>query len=97
MRSGNATAVTVRRADGTMVTKRTPFTAPKEKHPWMGKPFIRGMVNMATMLYFGMNTLEDSTKMLGLLDEEPTKFEKWLAKKLGKGIELQRCKTMIPK
>ncbi len=87
MRSGNATAVTVRRPDGTLVTKRTPFTAPKDRHPWMGKPFIRGVVNMATMLYFGMNTLEDSTKMLGLLDEEPTKFEKWLAKKLGKGID----------
>ncbi len=87
MRSGNATAVTVRRADGTIVTKRTPFVAPKEKHPWMGKPFIRGMVNMVTMLYFGMNTLEDSTKMLGMLDEEPTRFEKWLAKKLGKGVD----------
>ena len=87
MRSGNATAVTVRRPDGTMVTKRTPFTSPKEKHPWMGKPFLRGMVNMVTMLYFGMNTLEDSTKMLGILDEEPTKFEKWLAKKLGKGVD----------
>ncbi|MBQ9251049.1 MAG: DUF1385 domain-containing protein [Clostridia bacterium] len=87
MRSGNATAVTVRRPDGTMVTKRTPFVAPKDKHPWMGKPFIRGIVNMATMLYFGMNTLESSTQMLGILDEEPTKFEKWLAKKLGKGVD----------
>ena len=87
MRSGNATAVTVRRPDGTMVTKRTPFTAPKDRHPWMGKPFIRGVINMATMLYFGMNTLEASTQMLGILDEEPTKFEKWLAKKLGKGLD----------
>ena len=87
MRSGNATAVTVRRPDGTMVVQRTPFIAPKEKHPWMGKPFIRGVVNMATMLYFGMNTLESSTKMLGIMDEEPTRFEKWLAKKLGKGTD----------
>ena len=87
MRSPNATAVTVRRPDGTMVTKLTPFVPLKEKHPWMGKPFIRGIINMGTMLYYGMNTLEDSTKMLGMLDEEPTKFEKWLARKLGKGID----------
>ena len=87
MRSPNATAVTVRRSDGTMVTKLTPFVPLKEKHPWMGKPFIRGIINMATMLYYGMNTLEDSTKMLGMLDEEPTKFEKWLARKLGKGVD----------
>ena len=87
MRSPNATAVTVRRPDGTMVTKLTPFTPLKEKHPWMGKPFIRGIINMGTMLYYGMNTLQDSTKMLGILDEEPTKFELWLSKKLGKGID----------
>ena len=87
MRSPNATAVTVRRPDGTMVTKLTPFTPVKEKHPWMGKPFIRGVVNMCTMLYYGMNTLSDSTKMLGVLDEEPSKFEKWLAQKLGKGVD----------
>ena len=87
MRSPNATAVTVRRPDGSMVTKLTPFVPLKEKHPWMGKPFIRGVVNMCTMLYYGMNTLSDSTKMLGILDEEPTKFEKWLAKKLGKGVD----------
>ena len=87
MRSPRATAVTVRRPDGTMVTKLTPFTPLKEKHPWMGKPFIRGVINMGTMLYYGMNTLEDSTKMLGILDEEPSRFEKWLAKKLGKGVD----------
>ena len=87
MRSPSATAVTVRRPDGTMVTKLTPFVPLKEKHPWMGKPFIRGIINMGTMLYYGMNTLEDSTKMLGMLDEEPTKFEKWLAEKLGKGVD----------
>ena len=87
MRSGKATAVSVRRPDGTIVTKRSEFIAPKDKHPWMGKPFIRGVINMGTMLYFGMNTLETSTQMLGILDEEPTKFEKWLAKKLGKGVD----------
>ena len=87
MRSPTATAVTVRRPDHTMVTKLTPFVPLKEKHPWMGKPFIRGIINMGTMLYYGMNTLEDSTKMLGMLDEEPTRFEKWLAAKLGKGVD----------
>ena len=87
MRSPRATAVTVRRPDGTMVTKLTPFVPLKEKHPWMGKPFIRGVINMGTMLYYGMNTLSDSTKMLGLLDEEPTRFEKWVAEKLGKGVD----------
>ncbi len=87
MRLEGNTAVTVRRADGTMVTGLSHFTPLKEKHPWMGYPFIRGIINMATMLYYGMNTLNTSTQMLGILDEEPSKFEKWLSKKLGKGID----------
>lgn len=87
MRSPTATAVTVRRPDGRMFTKLSPFVPLKEKHPWMGKPFLRGMVNMATMLYFGMQTLESSTQMLGIMDEEPSKFELWLSRKLGKGID----------
>ncbi len=87
MRSPSATAVTVRRPDGTMVTKLSPFVPLKEKHPWMGYPFIRGIINMGTMLYYGMKTLEDSTHMLGILDDEPSRFEKWLARKLGKGVD----------
>ena len=35
----------------------------------------------------GMSVLQQSTDMLGMLDEEPTKFEKWLSQKLGKGID----------
>ena len=34
-----------------------------------------------------MKTLQQSTDMLGILDEEPTKFEKWLSKTLGKSID----------
>ncbi len=87
MRSPDAIAIAVRRPDHSIVVKREDYVPLSKKHPWMGLPFIRGAVNMATMLVTGMNTLQDSTTMLGLLDEEPTKFEKWLAKKLGKGID----------
>ena len=58
-----------------------------KKHKWMGLPIIRGAVNMVNMLAMGMTTLETSAKMLGTEEEEPTKFEKWLAAKLGKSID----------
>ena len=87
MRSPDAIAISVRRPDGTIVTKRTPFEPLSKKHKWMGWPFVRGIVSFVTMLTSGMDTLQESTKMLGVLDEEPTKFEKWLAQKLGKGID----------
>ncbi len=87
MKAPDAIAITVRRPDGAMVVKRQKYVAPSEKHPWMGWPLIRGVVNMASMLYMGMTILQQSTEMLGVLEEEPSKFERWLASKLGKGID----------
>ncbi len=87
MKAPRAIAVSVRRPDNTIVTKLTPYTPISEKHKWMGWPVIRGVVNFCHMLSMGMNTLQQSTDMLGIMEEEPTKLEKWLSKKLGKGID----------
>ena len=87
MKSPDAIAIAVRRPDHTIVVRYDPYTSLAKKHPWMGKPFLRGMVNMFMMFSMGMTTLQQSTDMLGILDEEPTKFEKWLSKALGKGID----------
>ena len=89
MKSPDAIAVAVRRPNGDIVVKRENYEAPSKKHPWMGKPFIRGAVNMVQMLGLGMRVLEDSMKMSGNEDaqEEPSKFEKWLAEKLGKNVD----------
>lgn len=87
MKGPKAIAVAVRRPDHTIVVSHQPSHSPAEKHPWMGWPFVRGAVSMFLMLTMGMRTLQQSTDMLGILDEEPTKFEKWLSKKLGAGID----------
>ena len=89
MKSPDAIAVAVRRPNGDIVVKREDYEAPSKKHPWMGKPFIRGSVNMVQMLGIGMRVLEDSMKMSGNEEaqEEPSKFEKWLAAKLGKNVD----------
>ena len=87
MRSPEYIALAVRRPDGSVVCKRDPYVAPAKKHKWMGWPFVRGAVSMVTMLGTGMKTLEESSKMGGVEDEQPTKFELWLAKKLGKGVD----------
>lgn len=87
MKGPEAIAIAVRRENGDIVVKRDEYVSIAKKHPWMGKPFIRGAVNFIAMLSMGMKTLDASSQMLGSLDEEPTKFEKWLAKKLGKGVD----------
>lgn len=87
MRSTEYVAISVRREDGSIVTKRDPYVSPAKKHKWMGWPVIRGAVSLLTMLSGGMKTLNDSFEMLGLEEEEPSKFEKWLSKVFGKSIE----------
>ena len=87
MKAPDAIAISVRRSNGDILTMRKPYVPLSQKHKWMGWPVIRGIVNFVTMLTMGMSTLQDSSDMLGIMDEEPTKFEKWLAKKLGKGVD----------
>ena len=82
-----AIAIAVRRPSGRIVVTCEHREPISKKHKWMGLPLIRGCVNMVTMLAMGMQTLDKSTQMLGVLDEEPTKFEKWLAEKLGANID----------
>ena len=84
MKGPEAIAIAVRRPDDTIVVKRQEYTPLSKKHKWMGYPFIRGVVNMVTMLTMGMSTLQESTEMLGMMDEEPTKFEKWLPRSLAR-------------
>ena len=77
-------ALAVRRPSGRIVVSCEHKEPLSKKHKWMGWPLIRGVVNMGLMLSEGMSTLEESMKMLGEeFEEEPTKFEKWLAEKLG--------------
>ena len=87
MKAPEHIAVAVRRENGDVIVKREKYTAPSKKHKWMGLPFIRGSVNMVQMLSMGMQTLTDAADMLGVESEEPSKFEKWLAEKLGKSVD----------
>ncbi len=87
MKAPRAIAVAVRKPDGEIVVETEPYSPLTEKHKWMGWPLVRGCVNMVAMLKMGMETLQKATRMLGVLEEEPSKFEIWLSKKLGKNID----------
>ena len=88
MKAPEHIAIAVRKTNGDIVVKRQPFVSPTKKHPWMGKPFIRGSVNMVLMMKLGMGVIQDSADMTGALaNEKPGKFETWLNSKLGKAGE----------
>ncbi len=85
--SDESIAIAVRRPNGKIMVACSHREPLSKKHKWMGLPLIRGCVNMVVMLKMGMETLDKSTQMLGVMDEEPSKFEKWLADKLGASID----------
>ena len=88
MKSPTGVAMAVRRADGTIATSYDNWTTRAKKGTFLGLPIIRGVVTFIESPSTGMTTLTESAKLAGEdIDEEPTRFEKWLSEKLGKSVE----------
>ena len=88
MKSPTGVALAVRRADGTIATRYDNWTTKAKKGTFLGLPIVRGVVTFIETLSTGMNTFTESAKLAGEdIEEEPTKFEKWLSEKLGKSVE----------
>jgi uncharacterized protein YqhQ len=87
MRSPEESAIAVRRQTGEIVYKRSEFTPLSKKNKFYGWPIVRGVVMFIDTLGTGVKTLSDSAKMYdesAAKDYEPSKFEKYIAKKTGK-------------
>lgn len=87
MKSKKRIALAVRNIEsGTISVRPKNYKSLKEKHKWINIPILRGIVNFAETLVMSFSTLTASTEMLGLDDEEPGKFEKWLNKHFGASL-----------
>lgn len=86
MKAGNSIALSVRNVDGEIITDVDTMTAPGEKCKILKWPLIRGIVNFVSMMSLSMKTLNKSVEMLGIEEEEPSKFEIWLEKHFGKSL-----------
>ncbi len=86
MKAGERTVTTCRKSDGTLVVTDDSFKSIRKKHKILNIPILRGVVNFVEMMILSFKTLGASADALGLEEEEPSKFEKWLAKRLGIGI-----------
>lgn len=88
MKSPTGIAMAVRKPDGTIATQYKPEKSRAQKGTFYGLPVVRGVVAFVESLSIGMGTLTESAKLAGEeIDEEPSKFERWLAAKLGKSVE----------
>lgn len=83
MKAGERTVTTCRKDDGTLVVTDDSFVSVRKKHKILNIPILRGIINFVEMLMLSMKTLGASADALGLEEEEPSKFELWLQKKLG--------------
>ena len=83
MRGPDKQAIVCRTKDG-LTEKVEPLRLIKDRHPALGWPFIRGLVTFADSMLKGMKALSYSASLLPEdVQEEPTKFDLWLEKKLG--------------
>ena len=79
-------ALAVRKADGTIETEYTPKKQ-DGKNPILKWPVVRGVVAFVDSLATGMKMMTRSAELYGeTIEEEPSRFEKWLAKKTGKDV-----------
>ncbi|MDD4003243.1 MAG: peptide chain release factor N(5)-glutamine methyltransferase [Clostridia bacterium] len=89
MRGKKSMAIAVRDSDGCIRLETKRLQPPNSKLSKI--PVLRGIVNFISTMVMGINTLMRSADVFG--EAEPTKFEKWMAKKLK--INLMTAVTVI--
>jgi len=87
MRSPTRMSMVVRKESGELLTKVDPIRPWSEKNRFTKLPIVRGCCSFAESLATSIKTMSYAAKALDLEEEEPSKFEKWLSKTLGKGID----------
>lgn len=85
MRGPKKQSIVVRKPDGEMEVQVKDLHFVKDKHPILGWPLVRGVVNFIDAMYNGVTALMYSAEFFpeDEEDEEESKFEKWLNEKLG--------------
>lgn len=83
MRGPEKQAIAVRRPDGGIELKVEELNLIRDRYPILGLPFVRGAVTFVDSMVKGVQALMFSAEFFPEEEEEPTKFEIWLEKKLG--------------
>ena len=82
MRGPQKQSVVVRGPDGELVEKVEDLKLIKDRHPILGWPFIRGVVNFGSSMVCGVKALMYSAEFFPEEESKPGKFEQWLSKKV---------------
>ena len=71
MRSPHSFAVAVRKADGGVAVKQDFLDRPSERHPWLKKPFLRGLGVLGQAMVLGIRALRYSAEAALAEDGKP--------------------------
>ena len=82
MRGPEKQSIVVRSPEG-LVVKTEELKLVAKKHPILGWPLIRGVVNFGASMANGISALMYSAEFYPEEIEEPSKFDQWLEKKIG--------------
>jgi len=82
MRGPEKQSIVVRAPQG-LVVKTEELKLVAQKHPALGLPFIRGVVNFGASMANGVKALMYSADFYPEEEGEPSKFDLWLEKKIG--------------
>ncbi len=84
MRGPKKQAIVVRNQEGELEIKEEDLKLVKDRHPVLGWPFIRGVINFLDSLIKGVKALMWSAEFYPEEEEaEPSRFEKWLEQHFG--------------
>ena len=86
MKAGTRTVTTCRRDDGSLFVHDDTFVSVRKKHKFLNIPILRGVVNFIEMMVLSVKTMNVSAEALELESPEPSRFEKFLKKRLGLAI-----------
>ena len=86
MKAGTRTVTTCRRDDGSLFVHDDTFVSVRKKHTFLNIPILRGVVNFIEMMVLSVKTMNVSAEALELESPEPSRFEKFLKKRLGLAI-----------
>jgi len=79
-------SIVVRKQDGELEIKTEERALVKDRHPILGWPLVRGVVNFCVSMATGVKALMYSAEFYpedDVEEEEPSKLEQWLEKKFG--------------
>ena len=86
MKAGDRLSTACRNEEGKIVVVDRRHTSLRKKNKFFNIPILRGVVNFVESMIMSFGVLELSAEIMGEVEAEETKFEKWLKKTFGKSV-----------